>query len=203
MQIIRHSAESLLHVINDILDFSKVEAGKLQVEKIPFDLARAAEEVTELLAHQAQAKGLEIGIRVAPDVPATLEGDPGRVRQVLLNLVGNAIKFTRSGHVLIEARSRRATSSDAALRALLGVTDTGVGIPKEKQPLLFQQFSQADSSTTREFGGTGLGLGDRQAAGRADGRPDRFQQRRRAAARSSGSRCPRRRRRHCRMSCRR
>jgi two-component system sensor histidine kinase/response regulator len=155
VQIIRHSAESLLNVINDILDFSKVEAGKMQVEKIPFDLTRAAEEVTELLAHQAQAKGLEIGIRVGPDVPAVLEGDPGRVRQVLLNLVGNAIKFTRSGHVLIEVE--RIVDNGAPF-VRCQVTDTGVGIPLEKQPLLFRQFSQADSSTTREFGGTGLGL---------------------------------------------
>ncbi len=156
VQIIRHSAESLLHVINDILDFSKVEAGKLLVEMIPFDLARAAEEVTELLAHQADAKGLEMGIRVAPDVPAMLDGDPGRVRQVLLNLVGNAIKFTRAGHVLIEVDRVIGEAGAAFVRC--AVTDTGVGIPMEKQPLLFQQFSQADSSTTREFGGTGLGL---------------------------------------------
>ncbi|WP_293858956.1 ATP-binding protein, partial [Steroidobacter sp.] len=156
VQIIQHSAESLLHVINDILDFSKVEAGKLQVEKIPFDCARAAEEVTDLLAHQAQAKGLEMAIRVAADVPALLEGDPGRVRQVLLNLVGNAIKFTRSGHVLIEVEPIVTEFGVRFVRCQ--VTDTGVGIPVEKQPLLFQQFSQADSSTTREFGGTGLGL---------------------------------------------
>jgi signal transduction histidine kinase/DNA-binding response OmpR family regulator len=156
VQIIRHSAESLLHVINDILDFSKVEAGKLRVEMIPFDLARAAEEVAELLAHQAHAKSLEIGIRVAPDVPALLEGDPGRVRQVLLNLVGNAIKFTRNGHVLIEVD--RIVGATGAAFVRCAVTDTGIGIPLEKQPLLFQQFSQADSSTTREFGGTGLGL---------------------------------------------
>lgn len=156
VQIIRHSAESLLHVINDILDFSKVEAGKLQVEMIPFDLARAAEEVTELLAHQAHARGLEIGIRVTPDVPAMLEGDPGRVRQVLLNLVGNAIKFTRGGHVLIEVDRIIGDTGEAFVRC--AVTDTGIGIPLEKQSMLFQQFSQADSSTTREFGGTGLGL---------------------------------------------
>ena len=156
VQIIRHSAESLLHVINDILDFSKVEAGKLQVENIPFDLARAVGEVAELLAHQAHAKGLEIGIRIGPDVPAMIDGDPGRVRQVLLNLVGNAIKFTRSGHVLIELERVAAGGEAACVRC--SVTDTGVGIPKEQQPRLFQQFSQADSSTTREFGGTGLGL---------------------------------------------
>jgi signal transduction histidine kinase/DNA-binding response OmpR family regulator len=155
VEIIRHSAESLLNVINDILDFSKVEAGKLRVETIGFDFVRATEEVTELLVQQAQAKGLEMGLRVAPDVPAMLEGDPGRVRQVLLNLVGNAIKFTRCGHVLIEV-DRIVADERSFVRCT--VTDTGVGIPKEKQALLFQQFSQADSSTTREFGGTGLGL---------------------------------------------
>jgi len=155
VEIIRHSAESLLNVINDILDFSKVEAGKMRVESIAFDFVRATEEVTELLVQQAQSKGLEMGLRVAPDVPASLEGDPGRVRQVLLNLVGNAIKFTRSGHVLIEVE-RIVENERPFVRCM--VTDTGVGIPKEKQALLFQQFSQADSSTTREFGGTGLGL---------------------------------------------
>ncbi|MET0533177.1 MAG: ATP-binding protein, partial [Steroidobacter sp.] len=155
VEIIRHSADSLLQVINDILDFSKVEAGKLRVENIPFDFVRATGEVTELLVQQAQARGLEMGLRVAPDVPAVLQGDPGRVRQVLLNLVGNAIKFTRSGHVLIEV-DRLVQDEQPFVRVM--VTDTGVGIPKEKQPLLFQQFSQADSSTTREFGGTGLGL---------------------------------------------
>jgi signal transduction histidine kinase/DNA-binding response OmpR family regulator len=155
VEIIRHSAESLLNVINDILDFSKVEAGKLRVESIGFDFVRAVEEVTELLAQQAQAKGLEIGLRVAPDVPARLIGDPGRVRQVLLNLAGNAIKFTRIGHVLIEVE-RVIQERGSFVRCT--VTDTGVGIAQEKQPLLFQQFSQADSSTTREFGGSGLGL---------------------------------------------
>jgi signal transduction histidine kinase/DNA-binding response OmpR family regulator len=155
VEIIRHSAESLLNVINDILDFSKVEAGKLRVETISFDFVRATEEVTELLVQQAQAKGLEMGLRIAPDVPATLEGDPGRVRQVLLNLVSNAIKFTRCGHVLIEV-DRVVEGERPFVRCT--VTDTGVGIPREKQPLLFQTFSQADSSTTREFGGTGLGL---------------------------------------------
>jgi signal transduction histidine kinase/CheY-like chemotaxis protein len=157
VQTIRHSAESLLQIINDILDFSKVEAGKLEVESIPFDVARAAEEVAELLAHQAQNKGLELAICIAPDTPACIEGDPGRVRQVLLNLVGNAIKFTRSGHVLIEVECAAARSPGTPwIRCC--VSDTGVGIAAERQPLLFQQFSQADSSTTREFGGTGLGL---------------------------------------------
>jgi signal transduction histidine kinase/DNA-binding response OmpR family regulator len=158
VQIIRHSAEALLQIINDILDFSKVEAGKMQVEHIAFDVQRAAEEVAELLARQAEAKGLELGIRIARDVPRTLSGDPGRVRQVLLNLVGNAIKFTRSGHVLIELEALPAEQPDAPAWVRCSVTDTGIGIALEKQPLMFRQFSQADTSTTREYGGTGLGL---------------------------------------------
>jgi signal transduction histidine kinase/DNA-binding response OmpR family regulator len=158
VQIIRHSAEALLHIINDILDFSKVEAGKMQIEHIPFDIARAMEEVAELLARQAEAKGLELGIRIARDAPRTIFGDPGRVRQVLLNLVGNAIKFTRSGHVLIELERVAGEQPEAAAWVRCSVTDTGIGIPLEKQTLMFRQFSQADTSTTREYGGTGLGL---------------------------------------------
>jgi signal transduction histidine kinase/DNA-binding response OmpR family regulator len=154
---IRHSAESLLHIINDILDFSKVEAGKLEVESLPFDVARAVEEVAELLAHQAQSKALELAISIAPDMPASIDGDAGRVRQVLLNLVGNAIKFTRSGQVLIELDYLAPAGADSPwIRCC--VSDSGIGIASERQVLLFQQFSQADSSTTREYGGTGLGL---------------------------------------------
>ncbi len=158
VQIIRHSAESLLQIINDILDFSKVEAGKMQVEQISFDLPRAAEEVAELLARQAELKGLELALRVAPEVPQLLVGDPGRVRQVLLNLVGNAIKFTRAGHVLIELDAEPAERPGASAWVRCSVTDTGIGIPREKQSQLFQHFTQADTSTTREFGGSGLGL---------------------------------------------
>jgi len=158
VRTIRHSAEALLHIINDILDFSKVEAGKLQIDTIDYDVGRAAEEVAELLSHQAESKGLELGISVAADVPANIQGDPGRVRQVLLNLVGNAVKFTRSGHVLIEVQ--RIAPSDGSDTAWVrcSVNDSGIGIAADRQALLFQQFSQADSSTTREFGGTGLGL---------------------------------------------
>jgi signal transduction histidine kinase/DNA-binding response OmpR family regulator len=161
VRTIRHSADSLLQIINDILDFSKVEAGKLEVESIPFDVARAVLEVAELLAHQAQNKGLELGLTIAPDMPASILGDVGRVRQVLLNLVGNAIKFTRSGQVLIELECLPPTGAAAPadmawIRCC--VSDTGVGIAAERHALLFQQFSQADSSTTREYGGTGLGL---------------------------------------------
>ena len=158
VQTIRRSAESLLQIINDILDFSKVEAGKLQVENIDFDIGRAAEEVAELLAHQAENKGLQLGIYVAPSVPTNLLGDPGRVRQVLLNLVGNAIKFTRTGEVLIEVESLGPAGNAAFGLVRCSVTDSGVGIAADRQAMLFQQFSQADSSTTREFGGTGLGL---------------------------------------------
>ena len=158
VQTIRHSAESLLHIINDILDFSKVEAGKLQVDRIDFDVARAAADVAQLLAHQAESKGIELGITIHPGVPASIAGDPGRVRQVLLNLVGNAIKFTRAGHVLIELERLEAAQDEPHAWVRCRVTDTGVGIPLDRQDLLFQQFSQADSSTTREFGGTGLGL---------------------------------------------
>jgi signal transduction histidine kinase/DNA-binding response OmpR family regulator len=158
VQMIRSSGESLLQIINDILDFSKVEAGKLRVEQIPFDWPRAAEEVVELLARQAETKGLELGLRIAPDVPQRLTGDPGRVRQVLLNLVGNAIKFTRAGHVLIELDVIPGPKSGEPGWVRCSVTDTGVGIPLEKQSLLFMHFSQADTSTTREFGGSGLGL---------------------------------------------
>jgi signal transduction histidine kinase/DNA-binding response OmpR family regulator len=169
VRTIRHSAEALLHIINDILDFSKVEAGKLEVECLPFDVARAVEEVAELLAPQAHDKGLELGLRIAPDVPARIDGDAGRVRQVLLNLVGNAIKFTRSGHVLIELECVAPAGAGASVGAgaaagadtawlRCAVSDSGIGIAAERQPLLFQQFSQADSSTTREYGGTGLGL---------------------------------------------
>jgi signal transduction histidine kinase/DNA-binding response OmpR family regulator len=154
---IRSSAESLLFIINDILDFSKVEAGKLTVERVPFDLSRAAEEVAELFAPQAEEQGLELGLRVAPEVPANVEADRGRVRQVLINMVGNAVKFTRHGHVLIELDTVASPDGKGAeLRC--SVTDTGIGVPHEKQAQLFEPFTQADASTTRQFGGTGLGL---------------------------------------------
>lgn len=155
VDIIHGSAESLLHVINDILDFSKVEAGKLTVERLPFDLTEAVEDVVELFSPQADSQGLEMAVSIAADVPACLEADPGRVRQVLINLVGNALKFTREGHVLVEVES----VSDADGRCVrCTVSDTGIGVPLNKQAELFEPFTQADASTTREFGGTGLGL---------------------------------------------
>jgi two-component system sensor histidine kinase/response regulator len=157
VRTIRQSGESLLSVINDILDFSKVEAGKLTLERVPFSLAEAIAEVAELLAPQAEAKGLEIAFRANSRLPAQVEADPGRVRQVLLNLTGNALKFTRAGHVTIETELVTEPASGAQFIRCT-VSDTGIGIPGEKQALVFQEFMQADTSTTREFGGTGLGL---------------------------------------------
>ncbi len=150
------SGQSLLTIINDILDFSKIEAGKLNIETIPFDLGQAVEEVTDLLLPQAQEKKIDLLVRIAPDCPRLLLGDVGRIRQILLNFLGNAVKFTSEGHVLVDVSSD-STDADAAL-IRLAVTDTGIGIPPEKQGLLFEQFTQADASTTRRFGGTGLGL---------------------------------------------
>ncbi len=152
----RSSAESLLGIINDILDFSKIEAGKLTIEPLPFDLRVAVEEVAELLAARAADKGLELVVRYAPGTPHRLIGDPGRIRQILLNLAGNAIKFTEHGHVFIAVDAPEVGEDDVLVR--LCVEDSGIGIPADKLPLLFNRFQQADTSTTRRFGGTGLGL---------------------------------------------
>ncbi len=154
--IIRGSGEALLSIINDVLDFSKIEAGKLTLESVPFDLHDAVHEAAELLAVSAHAKGIELLVRCQADAPRSLIGDPGRLRQVLLNLAGNAVKFTARGHVLIDVSCGQAIDGVAPLR--IEVSDTGIGIPEEKLPMLFQKFTQADSSTTRSFGGTGLGL---------------------------------------------
>jgi signal transduction histidine kinase/CheY-like chemotaxis protein/CHASE1-domain containing sensor protein/HPt (histidine-containing phosphotransfer) domain-containing protein len=152
----RGSAEALLTIINDILDFSKMEAGKMTLEPIVFDLRLAVEEVAELLALRARDKGLDLIVRYAPETPRAVVGDPGRVRQVLLNLVGNAVKFTPAGHVLIDVGCERRDDGQGVIR--LEVEDTGIGIPPEKLGLIFQKFTQSDASTTRRFGGTGLGL---------------------------------------------
>ncbi len=154
-EAIRTSADALLTIINDILDFSKVEAGKLQIEVAPCDPRQAVEEVLDLLAPKAGEKGLELAVVFAPDVPERLLTDPGRLRQILLNLAGNAIKFTAQGEVIIEAERR--TSPQGEWLALT-VRDTGIGIPPEALGRLFGRFEQADASTTRKFGGTGLGL---------------------------------------------
>ena len=155
-ETIRTSAESLLTVINDILDFSKVEAGKLELEKVNFNLRTTLEESTEVLAIAAQKKELELACIIDHDVPDLVMGDPYRLRQILVNLANNAIKFTEVGEVVIHA-SLIAEDNDKVM-VHFGITDTGIGIPKERMDRLFKSFSQVDSSTTRKFGGTGLGL---------------------------------------------
>ena len=154
--IVKNSAESLLTVINDILDFSKVEASKLDIEAIDFDLPQTVSQTADLLAIRAAEKGLEFICDISPDVPRRVRGDPGRLRQILLNLAGNAIKFTLRGEVAIEVRCGDA--GDGGLMLQFAVRDTGIGIAPEHRRHLFQPFSQADTSTTRRFGGTGLGL---------------------------------------------
>jgi two-component system, sensor histidine kinase and response regulator len=154
--LVRFSGESLLSVINDVLDFSKVESGKLELEKIGFNLYDCVGATIKTLAHRAHAKGLELAYDVGSEVPAHLIGDPGRLRQVLLNLAGNAIKFTEKGEVLIEIAMQ--SQRDGLVELHFKVTDTGIGIPSEKQQILFHAFTQADTSTTRKYGGTGLGL---------------------------------------------
>ncbi len=156
VQIAHSSADALLNIINDILDFSKIEAGKLTIEPVPFDLQTAVEEVGELLAPKVAEKGLDIIVRFAPGTPRHIVGDPGRVRQVLTNLVGNAIKFTAKGHVLINIQCETKTETHAQI--IFSVEDTGIGIPPDKLERIFEKFTQADASTTRRFGGTGLGL---------------------------------------------
>ena len=154
--LVKFSGESLLTVINDVLDFSKVESGKLELEKIEFNLYDCVGETIKTLAQRAHEKGLELAYDVSSDVPSLLIGDPGRLRQVLLNLAGNAIKFTEKGEVLVEIANQSEQNGTVELH--FKVTDTGIGIPSEKHQILFQAFTQADSSTTRKYGGTGLGL---------------------------------------------
>jgi signal transduction histidine kinase/CHASE1-domain containing sensor protein/PleD family two-component response regulator len=153
---VRSSAESLLTLINDILDLSKAEAKKLELETIPFDLVVTLEEAVEILAVKAQERGLELTCRIAPDVSSLLEGDPGRLRQIVLNLAGNAIKFTHQGEVAINVQLESQDQTTVRLR--FSIRDTGIGIPAEHVGRLFTAFTQVDSSTTRRYGGTGLGL---------------------------------------------
>ena len=153
---VHNCGEALLTIINDILDFSKIEAGKLAFETIDFDLHDTAESATELLAERAQSKNVEVVCFVSAEVPTMVGGDPGRLKQIILNLLNNAVKFTDQGEVVLRVTTREESDSHVMLRFTVG--DTGIGIRPEAQKLLFESFSQADMSTTRKFGGTGLGL---------------------------------------------
>ena len=157
-ETIHQSGESLLDIINDILDFSKIEAGRLELEIADFDLVPVVESVVELLSLRAHSKAIDLPSYIALQVPTKLRGDAGRIRQILINLVGNAIKFTESGGVSVEVEigAEEVTETEAVIR--FDVIDTGIGVPKEAQARLFEPFTQADVSTTRRFGGTGLGL---------------------------------------------
>jgi len=156
MKIVKSSAESLLGIINDILDFSKIEANKLMLERVGFDLRQSVSETLKTLGPRAAEKGLELICDIADDVPQHVLGDPTRLRQVLINLIGNAIKFTGSGEIVVSLAVEARISTTATLQ--VAVRDSGIGIPADKLDSIFEAFSQADASTTREYGGTGLGL---------------------------------------------
>jgi len=156
VQIFRRAGDNLLHLINDILDLSKVEASQLELERTRFSLDDLLGKVTEMVAVRAQEKGLALVCEIAPEVPRDLIGDPTRLRQVLLNLLGNALKFTESGEVALRVTPDAEASDSGVLR--FTITDTGIGIPDEKLGAVFERFTQADSSTTRRYGGSGLGL---------------------------------------------
>ncbi len=162
LQMVRTSADSLLSILNDILDFSKIEAGKLELSPIDFSLRQELDATVGTLALRAGAKGLELACRIDPSIPDALIGDPGRLRQVLVNLLGNALKFTEHGEIVLEVTPEtsapNANGEDSDVRLHFAVRDTGIGIPQDKQDRIFKAFEQADSSTTRKYGGTGLGL---------------------------------------------
>ncbi len=155
-QTISSAGDSLLDIINDILDFSRIEAGRIELEQLDFDLRTAIEEVSHLLTAKANEKDLELACLIPPDLPTALRGDVSRLRQMVLNLAGNAIKFTEAGEVIIEVALQEETPDEVILR--VSVRDTGIGIPADRQARLFEAFSQADVSHSRKFGGTGLGL---------------------------------------------
>ncbi|MEM9899497.1 MAG: ATP-binding protein, partial [Pseudomonadota bacterium] len=152
---INRSGSALLTIINDVLDFSKVEAGRLELDPTPFNLQSAVEDVVALMTSKAQEKQIELAFRYAPDLPQAVVGDVGRIRQIVTNLVGNAVKFTHQGFVYLDV-SGSVTDGDVSLS--IAVQDTGIGIAEDKLDLVFEKFAQAETSTTRQYGGTGLGL---------------------------------------------
>ena len=156
LHMVKGSADGLLITLNDILDFSKIEAGKLELDYLSFNLRKSVAEVVRTLAIKAQQKGLEFIFDVRPDVPDNVIGDPARIRQVLVNLVGNSVKFTERGEIEVTVRTEEAGADGTVLG--FSIRDTGIGIPEDKQDKIFGAFSQVDSSTTRKYGGTGLGL---------------------------------------------
>ena len=156
VETIRTSSDSLLTIINDILDFSKIESGKLELESQPLDLVRCAEDAVDLLSTRASEKGLELVVDIHPAVPRWIMGDVTRLRQILVNLVSNAVKFTAAGEVVLTVQPF--SGGDENPRIHFVVRDTGCGIPADRLDRLFQSFSQVDASTTRKYGGTGLGL---------------------------------------------
>lgn len=156
IQIMNTSADALMVIVNDILDFSKMEAGKLSLEHIDFDVRTCIESAVEMLSFKALGKGIELAVLISPNLPAAVNGDPGRLRQILLNLVNNALKFTHKGEVIIHVAAEKPHPTGHVIR--FSITDTGIGIAPEKLDTLFQPFTQADPSTTRNYGGTGLGL---------------------------------------------
>ena len=156
IEIAQNSAQSLLSVINDILDFSKIEAGKLELDSIDFALRETLADVVDIFASQTAAKQIELIGNISPDLPGWVIGDPERLRQVLINILGNAVKFTESGSISLSASCKKKTDKIAVLQ--IEIKDTGCGISKENLSKLFNSFTQADSSTTRKYGGTGLGL---------------------------------------------
>ncbi len=163
-EIVQRSAENLLGIINDILDFSKIEAGKMDIEEIDFDLHSSMEETVGMFGARAHQKGLELTCQIDPDVPAWVRGDPGRIRQIVLNLAGNSLKFTEKGEIAIRVERLEQDADSALLR--ISVRDTGIGVPADRKDKLFHAFTQVDGSTTRKYGGTGLGLAIcRQLAG--------------------------------------
>jgi signal transduction histidine kinase/CheY-like chemotaxis protein len=169
LRIFRRAGSSLLQLINDILDLSKVEAGHIELESIEFDLGDLIEKAIEILAMRANEKGLELACHLSPDVPCSLIGDPNRLHQILVNLIGNAIKFTEKGSVTLEVTNDQAQGWPRAIR--FSVTDTGIGIPQDKLSTIFERFTQANASVSRQYGGTGLGLTiSRQLAGLMQGK---------------------------------